>query len=173
MHKPGEMALRDDVWLWSLFRESHLSAADAKLEAVREFVIYRNKEAVTLLWKHRTEYKKWLNDYRSTSEQQEIRVAKLNRRYEEFLSKRLGQKAIVFRVSFRAVGHQRVPLTNETGDEDLGDILGSSELLASLQHVWEQEPQFYIILFGETSHSLDQFHRISVDATAEWVSDPA
>jgi HD superfamily phosphohydrolase len=167
--RPNEMALRDDVWLWTLLRSCDSFKSDPTLKAAQDFAVYRDKSVVPL-WKHRDAYNRWVTACLNAAALEIFPQEKLDRRYEELLSERLGLKAAVFQLRFHPVGIDTVPLTSEDGARDAGSLLTSSRLIASLDEIWARDPQFYIVIFGTTSNKRDEISLQCVMPTAEWIS---
>jgi len=148
----------------------NISEHDKALIAMRNFALFREKRSnVALLWKNRAQFTRWWNNLLEAAQQRTI--TRFPREYEDFVTEKLGITTRCLWRSFRPVGNNAVPLTDENGENDLGDILGSSALLQSLNTVWAAEPQCYIAFFGSVPTGTDSLSTSWVQATAAWICD--
>lgn len=166
-----EMALRDDVWLWSLLRSA--AADSGSVAAAKAAVLLRDKASLTLLWKNRTEYHDWQRKLRERSGKREIQWNLFGRPYERWLTNYLdlgGVKALVFLVSFKPLGRDAIPLVEEGGTKPSGELMDVSKLAGSLQEVWDAEPQYHVVLLGKAKESRLALQRKWLKATSEWLN---
>lgn len=175
--RPDTMALRDDVWLWWLFRnDKQLEGESGTSKAARNALLYRNKDAITLLWKNRTVYHDLHKKLRGRGGWRgNVHPNDLGRKYEEWLTDQLGLKAIVFWPGFKPVEERSVHLAGDNGEplQNPVELLEASPLTNSLKTVWDGEPQYYVILLGQPSEPLDMVRNKWVDVTAQWVNAKA
>jgi len=146
-----EMALRDDMWLIGQLRLIATGRRDeTSVPAAKRAFLYRDKDAIRLLWKDRTSFREVEDDLKERGGLRRIDAGKLGRKYEEMISKDLGIKTAVFWPPFRALGRRAVPLVDEGGGKTVGELFSASTLVNSLTSLWETEPQFYCVLLGES-----------------------
>lgn len=176
INNPKEMALRDDVWLLALLRGWKPDEPDSAWTAARDGFFYRNKSAVTLLWKNRPKYHEWHGDLEEAAQlrsrhdaEQDLKIARYSRKYQQELSTKLGKKALVFWIRFEPVAKGRVYLTDEKGDGIIDELVHASRLVSSLTDIWKEEPQYYVLLLGEPKEDPEGFRKRWVAATAEQI----
>lgn len=161
----------DDVWLWSLLRGTEWT--DPVECAARDLLFYRATERTLLLWKDRSHWSDLQDRVKSRAGLRYLTAADFGRKYERFASARLGQEVRVFFLHFKPLGKIAVPLTDENGDRDRGELLGHSALSDSLEAMWRREPQYYVVVFLTSSCSPEELEDSWVDATVEWLGKPS
>jgi HD superfamily phosphohydrolase len=168
------LPLRDDPWLWLELRALYAKRPrEASVQAALEAILYRRKSAMTLLWKNRATYNNWNEQLLSEAGLRNLPRKKLGRKYERFISKQIGAEVRVFWLKFDPVRTEEsasVPLTDENGKEDLGELLGISTLTDVLAKIWEGEPRYFTVVLGEVSP--DSLRNQWIKQTAEWLCRP-
>ena len=167
--EPKQMALRDDIWLWSLIRDHASFKHNETLNAAYKFAIHRDKSGVMPLWKRRNAYSQWVTGCLRIAGLDKLPLEKLNRPYEEFLGSKLGFRAVCFHLRFTPVGAETVPLTTEGGEEDFESLRSSSALVSSLQEIWARDPQFYLLIFGQDSRNRKEISEECNRLTAQYL----
>lgn len=168
IERPEEMALRDDVWLWSLLRNVDHFLEPVERAAYRALVL-REKDHTRLLWKNRNEYEECQENLKKAAGVRE--VERFSRRYEDGLSVHLGFQSRVFWLPFRPIDKLVVPLTQEGGDGDEGELLDSSPLTRSLEEIWQGEPQYYVAVMGcQRTTDVKTLRSKWVDFSARWLA---
>jgi len=146
------MPFRDDIWLHSLFREhAALLREDEATRAARGALLYRDKTAMKLIWKNRSEYRNWdqrLFEEAQLREDTELPRNTMGRPYERRLSDEFGAETRVFWLPFKPLGGAAIPLTDDKGEGKIGEIFRLSPLTASLKNLWKGEPKYYVVLLG-------------------------
>ena len=165
------LALRDDIWLWSLLRERRTvgSGQEALNDAARAAVFHRDGSRVVLLWKHRSEYRAWWHPALRSADMREDTAISTGRRYEQHLSAKLGVPAFVYVPSFEALGKRAIHLCDDDGNDLDTRLADESILVQSLSNIWGNEPAFYVVLLNVSANALDGLREKWVSATAEWI----
>lgn len=162
--RPKEMLLRDDVWLWRLLRENKTNDKTGKAATLALFE--RGKKGTTLIWKNRTEYNRLHNELRKRSGRRDI--GRFSREYQDWIREKLRVQAFVFWLKFKPVGNDAVPLITDAG-KPAGDLIDVSHLVRSLSDVWAEEPQYYVVLIGDTAKDRSAIQEKWVEATYKWL----
>lgn len=168
---PEQVALRDDPWLWMELRE--IDAASPSLQAARRALLYRDKNAMTLLWKNRAQYQGMKARLEQVAGVHEIPKLRLGRPYQKYISEKLEIPTRTFWLPFEPVSNQHVPLTDEGGSTDVGELRTQSRIVSSLHNVWSGEPQWYLVFLGKPSGETRAIEKKWIRETAAWISDSA
>ncbi len=169
--KPNEMALVDDVWLWSRVR-SNLIRGDRHIEAAQKAVLYRDRSQVFSMWKRRRDYIEWYGRLKQAAHVDSVNPTELAGEYERKLTEYFGSLAYVFWLRFEPLGNAQILLTEDNGKSLCGDLKALSALTESLIPIWKGEPHFYVILLGDRPTSLDDERKLRdawVWFTADWL----
>jgi HD superfamily phosphohydrolase len=164
----GAMSLRDDVWLWSMLRD--METVNDASTAARGLLLRREKQGVGLLWKRRSKYGEWQEKLKAAARVREIDTSRFGREYETWLSERLGCRVLVLWLRFNPIGKDAVSLTSDDGGKVLDELLAVSPLVASLEEMWQKEPQYYVILVGHEGGVTDKERGAWLEGTREWLS---
>jgi hypothetical protein len=165
--EPKQMALRDDIWLWSIIRDHASFKDNLTLSAAYKFAIHRDKSGVIPLWKCRNAYSQWVTARLKIAGLDNFPLEKLDRPYEEFLRSKLRFRVVCFQSRFAPVGMETVPLTTEGGEEDFESLRSSSALVSSLQEIWVRDPQFYLLIVGQDSRQREEISEKCIRLTAQ------
>jgi hypothetical protein len=153
--KIDQLDLRDDIWLHSLFREkADVLMQDESTRASWEAVVYRKKSVMKLIWKNRSEYNHWhstLFEEAGLRERGGLPINRMGRDYEAHLTNEVGAATRAFWLQFRPLGREAIPLTDERGDEEVGELVALSPLTASLRETWEGEPKYYVVILDRST----------------------
>lgn len=164
----AEFLFRDDVWLWSLLRA--MDSDTSMLSLVQRAVFAREKGNVLPLWKSRTTYHACVNEVMRRARIHTINYG-IPHLYRDHLTRKLDVQAFTFKVPFRTLGVQSVPLYSEDKPGLTGAYLReASQIVSNLERIWLGEPQEYIILVGEGIASRMEIRRKWMDATVRWIA---
>lgn len=170
--KAKEFALKDDVWLWNVLR--NMESADKTVKMVQEAVFYREKKHVLNLWKTRPVYHRFEDEIKTKTHRDTADFDR-NNAYEVRLNETMKVAALVFDLEFfKPVGEKATYLYSESQKKLTGDTLvGISRLVASLESIRKNEPQYFIILVGHNAKMrAEKLAKQWVDATADYLMYP-
>ncbi len=163
--------LRDDVWLWSVLRSMEADSETTRM--IQRAVFYREKKNVLNLWKTRPAYHAL---HKAAGDRVDAAVAKVEDldAFRGHLNRHMSVPVLLFEVEFRPLGSRAVPLYSEA-KKGLTDkhLLEVSRLVADLETIWKDEPQYFILLVGKNARARAQ--RLTerwVDLTADWIRFP-
>ena len=168
------LALRDDVWLTTLIRELD-PAGDERVVLAKRALLLREKRHTFNLWRNRPIYEDLYGQLQRraqiTISGDEYKDRFPEERYGEHLARELGLTAFVYHTGFRPVEKDEIPLYDERQRRATGRTLRDvSELVQSLQAIWEREPQFYVVLLGDRSERTDHEIRAAwLDSSVRWL----
>jgi HD superfamily phosphohydrolase len=171
--KPSSFALdvlplQDDPWLWSELRKLHkASPKEPSVRAALRAILFRDKSAMTLFWKNRATYSNWNDQLLSEAGLRELAPAKLGRKYEHFISDKLGVDIRVFWLNFRPVEPAALPLTDENGDESIGELLDASNLTSLLNEIWSGEPRYFVVALDNVTE--ESIRSSWIRHSADWL----
>lgn len=159
---------RDDVWLWSKLRS--LEPSNQLVSLAQRAVFLREKGNILTLWKGRRGYHTLLNQLKNKARVDTIEYRSITE-YRKYLNKNLGVNTLIFEVPFRTLSEKSVLLYSE----DLPGLTGAkllvvSEVVASLERIWENEPQEYIIFLSEGIARNSKLTKRWIGATARWLA---
>lgn len=170
--KSTEFALRDDVWLWGVLREMPTSG-DETLKMVKQAVFQREKRNTLNLWKTRLGYHALRGKAAEKARVDTLEIKDLPA-YCHYLSQCLRVHVLGFKPPFRALSKKRVMLYSEekrglTGKE----IREVSRLIASLEKLWEDDPQYFFLFVAENVRARrTKLRNRWIKETAEWILSP-
>lgn len=163
--------LKDDVWLWGLIRNTDFSD-DALLEKAKHSLLLRDKQYMLTLWKDRVVFGRMDKEIRERSHRRNFKPGILiTAEYREYMREKTELLAMVYEPHLAVETERTIALYSEKRKEATGAYLEeTSKIIQNLKGVWENEPQYYVVLFGEiTPHGK---HRQEwVEATARYVGD--
>ncbi|MGC1686242.1 MAG: HD domain-containing protein [Candidatus Acidiferrales bacterium] len=162
------LPLRDDPWIWGKIRALYESnPASTSVRAALRVILYRDRDAMELLWKNRSTYNNWNDQLLSQAGLRELPREKIDRKYEQFITERLGVEVRVFWLKFKPIESAEMPLTDENGDEACGELLDVSSLTGVLNEVWRGEPNYFVVLLG--NKTADAVRNDWIKHTADWM----
>ncbi len=165
-------ALKDDVWLWNVLRT--MESNDKTVKMVQEAVFYREKKHVLNLWKTRPVYHRFEDEIKVKTQRDS---ADFNRTdsYRDHLNRKMKVAALMFDLKFfKPVSDMATYLYSESQKKLTGDTLVEvSKIVASLQAIRDNEPQYFIILVGHNARMRAQkLAEQWIDATADFITNP-
>lgn len=163
--------MRDDVWLWSVLRS--MEADNETTRMIQRAVFYREKRNVLNLWKTRPAYHAL---HKAAGDRVDAAVAKVEDldAFRSHLSRHMGVPALLFEVEFRPLSRRAVPLYSEAEKKLTGKhLLEVSRLVADLEAIWKDEPQYFILLVGRNVRArakrlIERWIRLAAD----WIRSP-
>ena len=120
-----------------------------------------------LLWKNRSTYNNWNEQLLSEAGLRQLPRDKIDRRYERFITEKLGLEVRVFWLPFRPLESVALPLTDKNGREPCGELLGTSILTEVLGEIWSGEPGYFVVVLGDVS--ADDVRNEWIRHTADWM----
>ena len=166
------LSLRNDIWLWNLIYALD-ARGDRVLSWVKKDLLQRRKDITLTLWKNRPQYERFVDDAMHSAGLTALHHKEdfPEEAYGQYLTERLGIKALVFYTDFSPLGRTAVKLYNEqeqkVSSQNLFDV---SELVSSLNTIWLREPQFYVVLLGNVVRkTLPQWRGAWHEATVDWL----
>lgn len=160
-------ALKDDIWLWHVLRT--MSPDNSTTALVKRAVFARDKQHLLSLWKNRPVYHKL-----QESAKEKAGVTKIDfgsyHDYENYLSSHMSVRALMFKVPFEPTGRLAIPMYSESEHKLTGkNLLDVSLLVTSLDSIWENDAQEFILLIGNNaSEKGESFKQQWIDLTAQW-----
>ena len=169
-----EFSLKDDVWLWNILR--NIPAEDKYTKMAQRAVFYREKGNILNLWKTRPYYHALEAKVAAKSRQDLPLDFHRTVSYQRHLSGVGGMdmSALIFEVEFAPVGRKAIYLYSEARGELTGkSLLEVSKLVAGLQSIWEDEPQYFVLLVeSNIKRKAKQLTEKWVNLTADWILNP-
>src|SRR3989344_2526871 len=149
--KETEMfALKDDVWLWNVLREMN-THGDRTLEMVKRAVFFREKSNTLNLWKTRPGYHALRKRAADEAGVAGFAIEDLDS-YCRHLSRSMRIRVLGFEPPFKALSEKKIMLYSEEKKELTGkEIREVSRLVASLNTLWEDDPQLFLLLVGKNA----------------------
>lgn len=169
-----EFSLKDDVWMWNILRNIQTEGKYTKM--VQRAVFYREKENILNLWKTRPYYHALQEKVAEKSRQ--VLPLRFNRTisYQGHLSSVGGMDmpALIFEIEFAPVGRKVIYLYSEAERKLTGkNLLDVSKLISGLQSIWEDEPQYFILLVESSiKRRAKKLTEKWVNFTADWILNP-
>lgn len=170
-----EFSLKDDVWLWNVLRNIQID--DRYTKFVQEAVFYRKKDNILNLWKTRLYYRTLQEKVAKKARQNIPLDFNKTISYQRYLSSvgNTDMPALIFDVKFRPVGKEAIPLYSEAERKLTGkNLLEVSKLVSGLQSVWNDEPQYFVLLVEENiKRKAKQLTEKWINSTADWILNPS
>ena len=162
-------ALRDDVWLWSVFRSMD-PAADTLMQLIQRAVFYREKKNVLNLWKGRLAYRE-LEESVLTKARVNVVNLGIFELYSQYLATQLNVPLLTFGVPFEPISERAVLIYSEKEKRLSGkSLVSASRLVADLNAIWKSEPQYFILLVdSDIAAKAEHFKQQWIDLTAAWI----
>jgi HD superfamily phosphohydrolase len=179
MFELAEIWDRDDVWLWRTLRD--FTPENGAEAAAKELLIYRNKERTSLLWKDWSVYDEKNNRLLETAGMRRGEIGAklisdilLSRDYgkaleEEFSSNDNSFIPKLHVIEFKPTGKYPIYILRRDGTI-IGDLHDKSRITGYLHNIWKDEPQYYIVIFGEKPKN---FESDWISFTAEYLREKA
>ncbi len=143
-----EFALRDDVWLWNILRETDTTEG-SMLEMTKRAVFFREKRNVLNLWKGRLAYHD-LQDQVKRKARVGVVDTGLFDLYLHELRQQLQVTVLGFELKFMPISNRATFLYSEKERKLTGkSLIGVSRLIADLDSIWKAEPQEFVMLVGD------------------------
>lgn len=166
-----EFSLKDDVWLWDILR--NMKSDNQFVRMAQRAVFYREKKNILNLWKTRPIYHTL----------QEKLAGKVRRRlpldfdkehpYQRHLSRadNMDMPTLTFKIKFTPVDKKAVYLYSEAEKKLTGkNLFEISKLISSLEIIWEDEPQYFILFIGHNVRGkADKITEKWITLTANWI----
>ena len=171
IHRVESLALKDDVWLWNVLR--NIDDGNKITRMVQGAVFYRKKANTVNLWKTRPEYHELQHRVMEKTQKTEEKFDKKDS-YSHHLSSKIKAEALVFEVPFEPIGEKAIYLYSEAQGKPTGrHLLEVSRITSSLETIWKDETQYYVLLVGKNvgNRKPDTLEKW-VDATTEYVLNP-
>ena len=164
--------LRDDVWLWNILREMN-TGGDRTLEMVKRSVFFREKSNTLNLWKTRPGYHALRKRAADEAGVAGFAIEDLDS-YCRHLSRSMRIRVLGFEPPFKALSEKKIMLYSEEKKELTGkEIREVSRLVASLNTLWEDDPQLFLLLVGKNAMARKtQLRGQWAGETAEWIRNP-
>lgn len=149
---------RDDSWLWSLMRS--FRSDDPLVEVAKKGVFHRSKKGVCHLWKARLAYREFQENVARDAGLTELKDENITRfakkAYGECLRHKTGALGLVFKPGFKPTSKNVIRLYSEKTKGLLSQSLDQeSKLVAGLQEIWNDEPQYHVLLLGDIAYPSD------------------
>ena len=169
-----EFSLKDDIWLWNVLR--NIKTDDKYTKMVQEAVFYRKKDNILNLWKTRPYYHALEAKVADKSRHVLPLVFDKTISYQKHLSSVRGMDmpALIFKVEFAPVGRKVISLYSEAEGKITGkNLIEVSKLVAGLQSIWEDEPQYFVLLVeNNIKRRAKELTEQWVNLTADWILNP-
>lgn len=165
-----DFVLRDDVWLWNVLR--NMKPDDHVTALVQKTVFYRQKGNILNLWKTRPVYHDFQEQLRKGTRSDVVKPF-IDDSYKKYLDEEIKIKTLIFELRFfKPVGRQSTFLYSESAKKLTGDtLLKVSELVASLERIWKNEPQYFVLFVGNyISARTQELRNQWVDLTINWIN---
>ncbi|MBI2054053.1 MAG: HD domain-containing protein [Candidatus Staskawiczbacteria bacterium] len=166
-----EFNLKDDVWLWNVLRI--METTDKITKMVQEAVFYRKKNNIFNLWKTRPEYHEFY-DKVADKAQMAVKSFEKTEGYRDYLVSKMKTQVLIFKVPFKPIGDKATYLYSEARKELTGkNLFEVSKLVASLETIWDDEAQDFVLLVGNNVRSrAKKLKERWVDISADWRINP-
>jgi len=164
---------RDDIWLWGLIRNADFSG-DPLMERVRTALLAREKKHMLTLWKDRIKFRDMDDEVRRRAMKPHfVHKILLSPQYRQYMSEMTGLLTLVYKPPFGVEIERNIALYSEKSKTLTAKYLGeTSKIIQNLQGLWENEPQYHVVLFGDIKpKEREKYEREWIDATAKWVRD--
>lgn len=169
--------LRDDIWLYGLIRGADFSD-DALLDKLRNALLFREKEYMLTLWKDRVGFQEMSELLQKKTQRPVIHPELLLKpEYRKHILEEIGLWVMVYEPRLTVEPEIKIALYSEKNKRLNGAYFEKiSKLLPSLREFWNNEPRYYVVLFGDigsTDEHQQQHRNRWLDATASWLREMA
>lgn len=169
-----EFSFRDDVWLWNVLR--NIQTEDKYTKMVQDAVFRREKKNILNLWKTRPYYHAFQAKVAAKARQDLPIDFRRAISYQRYLSsaRNMDMPTLIFEIKFTPVGKKAIPLYSEAEGKFIDkSLLEVSKLISGLQAIWNDEPQYFVLLIEENvKRRAKQLTEKWIDLTAKWILSP-
>ncbi|MBI2049981.1 MAG: hypothetical protein HYT35_00805 [Candidatus Staskawiczbacteria bacterium] len=163
--------LKDDIWLWNVLRS--MESNNPYFKMAQESVFYREKKNILGLWKTRPVYHEFQEKLAKIVRQRRPLEFDVGTEYQQYLSRvdAMDMPMLTFKVDFEPVGKDLIYLYSEANKKLSGrNLFDVSKLVASLEAIWKNEPQYFVLLIGRNiRNKAAEVAEKWVTLTADWI----